>query len=122
VSKGEWRVQIQKWDVDNRESRIIGYDPRVFRSEKEALDGSGEWRDAYMRRFHGSRDARLRELQRISITCAGGPQTTAGLVPFLEAVLKEQEELGDSSDSLRDTRQALVWAKEQGSPNAPKRR
>jgi hypothetical protein len=113
IDRREWRVEIHKWPPEGGTSIFLGYDPRVFRTEKDAIDASGEQRDAYLRRFKGTREERLRELHRISITCAGGPRTSPGLVPFLEAVLKEQEELGDTAEALRDSRQGITWAKNQ---------
>jgi hypothetical protein len=49
----------------------------------------------------------LVEIRRLAISCAGGAKTTPGAVPFLEAVLREQTELGASGYVLGVTRDAI---------------
>lgn len=100
---GQWRVSIYKWDEVNRQSIIVGVDPVTYTTESAAKEASGEDTDVPMRQSTGQREIRLWKLRTYEKDCAGRPRTSAGLVPFIEAILKEQTELGDEQSRIAST-------------------
>jgi hypothetical protein len=110
--KDQWDVIHLQWQP-NGKAKIIGQDAKSYKTEGEALDASGEKRDVYLMKVQGDRERRLFELHRLTMSCAGRPRTSAGLVPLLTALLAEQESLGDRAESLRNTRDSLEYAKQQ---------
>src|SRR5438552_3150936 len=64
--------------------------------------------------YSGDRLKRVQELWRLegATSCGAPPRTSQGLVPFLEAILKEQVELGDSAAKIDATNDRLRWANE----------
>lgn len=99
----KWQVQISQWDQDNKRAHILHVEPQVYDSEKEALEASREWKDVYLKQFRGTKEEWLFELRRLSTSCGGPPQTSDGLVPFLEAIYQEQLTNNESASQLERT-------------------
>jgi hypothetical protein len=110
--KQQWDVIHLQWQP-NGKAKIIGQDAKSYKTEAEAIDASGEQRDVYRQRFQGSREQRLDELRRLSLSCEGGPRTSMGLVPLLTAILSELQSLGAQEDKLKYTRSGLDLARRQ---------
>lgn len=108
---GIWKVSLRKWDETNTNSTVIGDELGTYTSEKSAKLASGEDADVPMRRSSGLREQRLWKLRLYQLDCAGKPRTSSGLVPFIEAILEEQTELGDERSRISDTQFHLEWAK-----------
>jgi hypothetical protein len=109
--------QCQIWQDrrdDNDHVISVVKEPKIYPSEDEAAKAARYWDDLYLKRLDGTRDKRLYELWRLQSanSCLATPKTSQGLVPFLEAILQEELELGDSQSSIRDTKQQLAWARE----------
>ncbi len=71
----------------------------------------GEGVNVYVRRTNGNREDRVMSLRLFQVDCAGPPRLTAGLVPFIEAILREQEELQDVPAALDSSRYFLESAR-----------
>ena len=113
VATNSWRVAVHKWNENNSQSEIIRVEPEIYQSEPAALAASGERVDVYVRRSQGERDARLLELHVLQSDCAGPPKSTKGLAPFIEAILAEQTELGDTDGAINISRRRLENAHRQ---------
>jgi hypothetical protein len=107
----EWRVAVQTWDETNRKSTLVRIEPEVYRFESTAKTASGEVANVYVRRTNGNREDRVMSLRLFQVDCAGPPRSTAGLVPFIEAILREQEELQDVPAALDSSGYFLESAK-----------
>ena len=92
-----WQVAVNQWDAENRTSQVVRVEPTIYHSKAEALEASREWKDVYLKPFTGSREERLDELHRLTNagSCVAPHQTTAGPIPFFEAIYNEEAELGD---------------------------
>lgn len=106
--------QCQVWqdrrdDTDNVVS--IVKEPTIYHGKEEATKAARYWQDLYLKRFEGTREERIRELWRLPISCLAPPKSSLGLVPFLEAILHEQIELGDSTDAIRSTNERIETAR-----------
>jgi hypothetical protein len=100
--------QCQIWQERRDESDVVVSvvkEPKIYHGKVEATKESRYWQDVYMKRFAGSREQRIRELWRLpsANSCLAPPRTSQGLLPFLQAILKEQIDLGDSQDAIRST-------------------
>ena len=97
-----WQVQIVAWNAEINRATLIRYEPTIYRSQAEALAASRQEMDVYLKPFSGTREERLRELHRLHVagSCVAPHRTTAGPVPFFEALFKEETELGDDKRSL----------------------
>jgi hypothetical protein len=111
VSQHEWQVWAQKRD-DNDKIVSINEEPHVYPSKAAAQAASREWIDLYMKRFRGTREQRLSELDRLVVqgVCVAGPRTTEGALPFARAILDEQRALGASEGSLKQSADILKYA------------
>jgi hypothetical protein len=107
----EWRVKVLQWDESNRNGKIVRIEPEVYRFESTAKRASGEGVNVYVRRTNGNREDRVMSLRLFQVDCAGPPRSTAGLVPFIEAILREQEELQDVPAALDSSRYFLESAR-----------
>lgn len=106
----EWRVVVQAWDDSNTRARIASMEPERYWSQASAKAASGEDVNVYLRHYHGDAEQRLRELRTLPKGCAGSPRVSAGLHPFLEAILSEQVALGEKDAELAETRQWIALA------------
>jgi hypothetical protein len=109
--------QCQVWqDRRDENDQVISIvkEPTIYRGKAEADKAARYRRDLYMKRFVGDRQKRLDELRRLegATSCGAPPKTSEGLVPFLEAILKEQTELGESASAIRITNDFLGWARD----------
>jgi hypothetical protein len=88
-------------------------EPTIYHSEAAAANAAREHVDLYLKRFEGAREERLRELWRLTAagSCGAPPKTSPGPVPFLEAILQEQIELGDLPGKIRSTNEDIQAAK-----------
>ncbi len=104
-----WQVQIVEWNPEVTRGRLVRYEPTIYYSEREAKAASREQFDVYLKRFSGNREQRLDELHRLSNagSCVAAHQTTAGPVPFFEAIYEEQTTLGDDKRSLEMSREII---------------
>ena len=109
---GKWQVQIERWDADNRKATLVTTEPSIYRSEREALEASREWKDVYLRRIDGGREEYVVELRRLvgGGICGGGPLTTSGPIGYLEAIYAEQVLVGESQSRLANTRSVIEIA------------
>jgi hypothetical protein len=109
---GKWQVQVQQWDADNRRAKLLSIEPTIYRSKREAEEASREWKDVYLRRFNGTLEERIRNLNVLSGggSCGGGSQTTSGPIEFLKAIYSEKVELGASESELRHTQSVMETA------------
>jgi hypothetical protein len=109
LAPDKWQIWVEKWDETNMISTVVAKEPKIYRTEGEAKEASREDKDIHLRRFTGSRQERLRELDRLvgMGICGGRTLTTDGAIEFLKAIYQEQTELFANSDSLRDTQSAL---------------
>ena len=103
-----WQVTVYKRSEDNLSSVILRTEPTIYHSQAEALAASRQELDVYLKSFKGTREERLRELHRLTNagSCNGPHRTTAGPVPFFEAIYAEQIELNDNArfqEMLRDS-------------------
>lgn len=101
----KWIVAIGEWDPVAKHMNTVRQEPTVYRTKAAAAVASRQFLDIYMTRFIGTPSERLMELQRLAgaAICGGGPQTTKGPIEFLDAIYREQVELGASADMLRGT-------------------
>ncbi len=108
----KWQIEIFSWDATNRQGRLVSSEPTIYHTKREAEEASREWKDVYLRRFKGTSEERVRNLSVLSGggICGGGPQTTAGSIEFLEAIYKEEVELGASESELRHIRSIMESA------------
>lgn len=109
----EWRVQVQKWNEGNTHAEFVEVAPEVYRFESTALAASGQNANAFVR-ITRDRDWRIKQLRAFQIYCSGGAQTTAGLVPFIQGILAEQQNLGEEANVLIQTEEALRLANHRG--------
>ena len=107
-----WQVKILEWNAEVNHGRILRYEPTIYYSEREAKAASREQVDVYLKRFNGTREQRLDGLHRLSNagSCVAPHQTTAGPVPFFEAIYEEESALGDDKRSLQMTRENIQEA------------
>ena len=107
-----WQVTIYQWDAENRHAKIVRTEPTIYMSEAQAVEASRENLDVYLKPFTGSREQRLDELHRVSNagSCNAPQRTTAGPIPFFEAIYSEQVELGDDPRSLELTQESVASA------------
>lgn len=109
--------QCQIWQ-DRRDDSdhvvSIVKEPKIYHGEAEATKASRYWQDVYLKPFKGTREQRLEELWRLPAanSCLAPPKSSPGLEPFLQAILQEQIELGDSADAIRTTKQRIETVKE----------
>ena len=82
----------------NGRAKLLSNEPTRKKSEREAEEASREWKDVYLRRFKGTLEERIRNLNVLSGggSCGGGSQTTSGPIEFLKAIYSEKVELGAS--------------------------
>lgn len=113
-SAGEWRISVQKWNEANTRANIVAYESEIYPTEAAAKKASGEDRDVFMRKAPADRDAHIKELWGYQKGCAGPPRSSDGLVPFLQEILKDQTELGDSSGT-ESTQRWIEMARDQPS-------
>ena len=108
----KWHVEIFLWDANNRQGRLVSTEPTIYRSKREAEEASREWKDVYLRRFKGTPEERIVNLNVLSGggSCGGGSQTTSGPIEFLKAIYGEKVELGASESELRHTRSVMETA------------
>ncbi len=107
----KWQVWDQRRNV-NGDAVSLVKEPTIYRTEREALEASRQWRDVYLRPFKGTRGERLMSLPSGAGICGGGAQTTAGPIEFLEAILQEKIELGASESDLRHMRSIIEGAQQ----------
>jgi hypothetical protein len=110
----QWKIVVLEWNEENTKSKIARVEPEVFYTEASAKRATGEDVNVYVRRFNHTVAQRLQQLHIIQADCAGGPKTTEGLAPALEAMLAEQVELGDSPSAIQLTKDSLKIAQIQG--------
>lgn len=108
--------ECQVWQErrDNSDKVVsIVKEPTIYHGEAEAAKAARYGQDVYMKRFEGTREERLQELWRLPAgnSCMAQPRASKGLLPFLEAILKEQIVLGDSRDAIRITNEQIDSAK-----------
>jgi hypothetical protein len=108
----ECQVWQQRRDNTDRVVSVVK-ESTIYNSEAEAARAARYGQDLYLKRFEGTREERLRELWRLPSgnSCMASPKTSQGLVPFLEAILKEQSALNDSTDAIRSTNERIDMAK-----------
>ena len=94
---GQWQVTFQKWDEANTRVETVTFGPEVYPSEAAAKAASGQDSDVFVRRAPADRNAHVKELWGYQKDCTGPPQSSDGLLPFLQEILKDQTDLGDSS-------------------------
>jgi hypothetical protein len=105
--------QWQVWQARRDENAVVVSvvkEPTIYRSEREAHEASREWRDISLRPFKGTREERLFELRRLTTSCGGPPQTSEGLVAYLEAIYEEQLATGETPSQLARTRDLIKLA------------
>jgi len=107
-----WQIQVVEWNADNSRAKLLRYEPTIYSSQARAFEASRQEIDVYLKPFTGSREQRLDELHRVSNagSCNASQRTTAGPVPFFEAIYAEQVALGDDSRSLELTRESIASA------------
>ena len=108
----EWRISVQKWNDSNTQATQVGIEPEIYRTEATAKAASGEDVNVHLRKSRGIHEERLRQLRVFQDDCAGHPRSSVGLVPFIEGILSEQMELGESEDVLDITRRRLARARD----------
>ena len=108
--------QCQVWqdrrdDTDDVVS--IVKEPTIYHGKEEATKAARYWQDLYLKRFKGTREERLRELWRLTGagSCGAPPRTSPGPVPFFEAILQEQIDLGDLPGKIQSTNEDIEAAK-----------
>jgi hypothetical protein len=108
----KWHVEIFLWDANNRQGRLVSTEPTIYRSKREAEEASRAWKDVYLRRFKGTPEERVMNLNVLSGggSCGGGPQTTSGPVTFFEAIYKELVEQGAPESHLSVIRDEIEMA------------
>lgn len=106
----EWRVVVLKWSNGNATPEIASEEPGIYRTQSAALEASGEKRDVFVRRSRSVGAERLKELHGFQKHCQGPPHVSDGMKPFLEAILREQVELGDREDAIAITQRALEYS------------
>src|SRR5438552_11128838 len=96
-----WHGWAQKRD-DNDNLVSIKEGSETYPSRAAAQVASREWIDFYMKRFHGTRERRLLELDRLvgQGICGAGPRTTRGSVPYVQAIRNEEVAIGASEAEL----------------------
>ena len=101
----KWIVVVVEWDPVTKRSKILKQEPTIYPTHSAAAAASRQNIDLYLVRFTGSPTERLMELQRLTgaAICGGGPQTTNGPIEFLDAIYREQVELGASAEVLART-------------------
>jgi hypothetical protein len=109
--------QCQVWQDRRDESDhvvSIVKEPKIYHGEAEATKASRYWQDVYLKPFNGTREQRLEELWRLPAanSCLAPPKSSPGLEPFLQAILQEQIELGDSADAIRTTKERIETVRE----------
>jgi hypothetical protein len=108
--------QCQIWqNIRDESDQVVSIikEPTIYHGEAEATKVSRYWQDVYLKPSHAGREERLHELSRLLAAnfCLAKPKTSAGLEPFLSAILEEQVVLKDSEGSLRITREQLEVVK-----------
>ena len=108
-----WQVLKYEWDRENKVGRIVGVEPEIYTSHAEAMEASRETKDVYLRRLDAGKRERLYELSRLTGLgiCGGRHMTTAGALPFLEAILAEQRLLGASNVEIDQTLRNISMAR-----------
>jgi len=104
--------ECQIWqERRDRNDKVISVvkEPAIYDSEAAAAKAARENTDLYLKRFDGTREERLQELWRLPAanSCLAPAKTSQGLLPFLEAILQEQIELGDYPQKIRVTNERL---------------
>lgn len=112
---GQWQVTFQKWNEANTRVETVTYGPEVYPSEAAAKAASGQDSGVFLRRAPRDRNAHVRELWGYQKDCAGSAQSSDGLLPFLQEILKDQTELGDSS-GIKSTQDWIELARNHRSP------
>ena len=112
---GQWQVTFQKWDEANTRVETVTFGPEVYPSEAAAKAASGQDSDVFVRRAPADRNAHVKELWGYQKDCTGPPQSSDGLLPFLQEILKDQTELGDSS-GIKSTQDWIELARNHRSP------
>ena len=109
-----WQVTVYKRSEDNLSTVIVRTEPTIYHSQAEALAASRQELDVYLKSFKGTREERLRELHRLHVagSCVAPHRTTAGPVPYFEALFKEEAELGDDKRSLDISQEYIRDAEE----------
>jgi len=107
-----WQVQIVEWNAAVNRGRPVRNEPTIYYSEREAKAASREQFDVYLKRFSGTREQRLDALHVLTNagSCVAPHRTTAGPVPFFEAIYQEQTALGDDKRSLQMNREVIEEA------------
>ena len=118
----EWRISVQEWNDSNTEATQVGVDPEVYRTEGSAKAASGEDVNVYLRRSKGTREQRLDSLHRFQTDCAGSPQSTEGLAPFIKEIVREQVELEDDPSAIRISQRFLELAQGKAGTSGTRRR
>lgn len=108
--------QCQIWqDSRDENDHVVSIvkEPMIYHGEAEATKAARYLEDLYLKRFKGTREQRLRELHRLvaANSCLATPRRSQGLIPFLEAIEREQIAMGDSRDGVRITNEQMETAK-----------
>ena len=105
----KWRVAHYQWNAANNRAAIVEIEPTVYTTEESALTASRERTDVFIRRSTSEVSARLQELRRLQVeaSCGGVTLSSAGALPFYNAILQEQLEIGASDQDLESTRQYI---------------
>jgi hypothetical protein len=105
----KWQVVIVKWDETNSNATIISTEPTIYGSEKTALSASGEFRDVYLKRVQLTRENRLKELElwQTEANCYRSSKVSPGAVPFFQAILQEQLQLGAPASHIERTQEHI---------------
>jgi hypothetical protein len=117
-----WQVQVVEWNAENGRAKTVRYEPAIYASRKDAMAASREHMDVYLKPFVGDRTQRLNEIHRLSGAgiCEGTYYSSAGPVPFFQAILEEQIELGDDEASLHLVRGVISSAETKHKRSGPK--
>lgn len=110
----KWVVVVVEWDLVAMRSKIVRREPTIYPTYDAAAAASRQFKDLYLARFVGTPAERLMDLQSLTgaAICGGGPKTTKGPIEFLDAIYREQVEMGASAEMLtRTTRIKGYFAK-----------
>jgi hypothetical protein len=107
-----YQVAHYKWNESNTRAVITQIEPTIYIGREAALKKSRQNLDAFLRRVTPDRESRLNELHRLRVegSCVGQTLSTAGAVPFYEAIYDEQVQMGDSQRELDFTLEFKVSA------------
>lgn len=101
---GKWSVVVVQPSADNKSSSPVRVEPQVYKTRMAAKAASRENSDAYMKRVAMTDSDRQYVLQGLAVDslCAGGPQSTAGGVTLVDALLDEATSRSWPSDYILD--------------------